>query len=177
MADRGVTITSLPLVSNATANDILVIVRNPSSSGNTSRITFKNVFSSVDSNVIPTTNSTYNLGTSTKQWGNVFVSTVRSGGNVTITSVGNTWTFGSNGTLTFPDNTVQTTAFSTNTSYVLSNDQTFSGNVTISGLLSSPLTTKANTATGTAGQISWDANYIYVCVATNTWKRATLNVY
>jgi hypothetical protein len=87
----------------------------------------------VDSNVIPTTNSTYNLGTSTKQWGNVFVSTVRSGGNVTITSVGNTWAFGSNGTLTFPDNTVQTTAFSTNTSYVLSNDQTFSGNVTISG--------------------------------------------
>jgi len=26
-----------------------------------------------------------------------------------------------------------------------------------------------------AGQISWDTNYIYVCTAANTWKRATLS--
>lgn len=30
------------------------------------------------------------------------------------------------------------------------------------------------TATGTTGEIRIDANYIYVCVATNTWKRAAL---
>ena len=30
------------------------------------------------------------------------------------------------------------------------------------------------TATGTQGQIAWDANYVYVCVATNTWKRTAL---
>lgn len=29
-------------------------------------------------------------------------------------------------------------------------------------------------ATGTAGTILWDANYVYVCVATNTWKRAAI---
>ena len=29
-------------------------------------------------------------------------------------------------------------------------------------------------ATGDAGEIRWDANYIYVCVGTNTWKRAAL---
>ena len=29
-------------------------------------------------------------------------------------------------------------------------------------------------ATGVAGQICWDSNYIYVCTATNTWKRAAL---
>jgi len=29
-------------------------------------------------------------------------------------------------------------------------------------------------ATGNAGTICWDANYIYVCTATNTWKRAAL---
>ena len=29
-------------------------------------------------------------------------------------------------------------------------------------------------ATGDAGQICWDTNYIYVCTATNTWKRAAL---
>lgn len=30
------------------------------------------------------------------------------------------------------------------------------------------------TAAGTAGQIAWDANYIYVCVAANTWKRVAI---
>jgi hypothetical protein len=30
------------------------------------------------------------------------------------------------------------------------------------------------TATGTTGQIAWDANYIYVCTATNTWKRTAI---
>lgn len=30
------------------------------------------------------------------------------------------------------------------------------------------------TDTGTAGEICWDANYIYVCTATNTWKRTAI---
>ena len=30
------------------------------------------------------------------------------------------------------------------------------------------------TATGTAGEICWDADYIYVCVATNSWKRTAI---
>ena len=30
------------------------------------------------------------------------------------------------------------------------------------------------TATGTAGEICWDADYIYVCTATNTWKRSAI---
>jgi len=30
------------------------------------------------------------------------------------------------------------------------------------------------TDTGSAGEICWDANYIYVCTATNTWKRTAL---
>ena len=29
-------------------------------------------------------------------------------------------------------------------------------------------------ATGTQGQVTWDANYIYVCTATNTWKRVAI---
>jgi hypothetical protein len=28
--------------------------------------------------------------------------------------------------------------------------------------------------TGTPGQIAWDANYVYVCVSTNTWRRSAL---
>jgi hypothetical protein len=35
--------------------------------------------------------------------------------------------------------------------------------------------TPANaSATGNAGDICWDANYIYVCVATNSWKRSAI---
>jgi len=29
-------------------------------------------------------------------------------------------------------------------------------------------------AAGNVGDICWDAGYVYVCVATNTWKRAAL---
>ena len=29
-------------------------------------------------------------------------------------------------------------------------------------------------ATGTTGEIAWDADYIYVCTATNTWKRVAI---
>lgn len=33
------------------------------------------------------------------------------------------------------------------------------------------------TATGTTGQIAWDADYVYVCTATNTWKRTALTTW
>jgi hypothetical protein len=33
------------------------------------------------------------------------------------------------------------------------------------------------TATGTAGDICWDTDYVYVCVATNTWKRSPLTTW
>jgi len=32
-------------------------------------------------------------------------------------------------------------------------------------------------ATGTAGTIAWDSSYIYVCTATNTWKRAAISTW
>jgi hypothetical protein len=32
-------------------------------------------------------------------------------------------------------------------------------------------------ANGTAGRIAWDDDYIYVCTATNTWKRAALETW
>ena len=33
------------------------------------------------------------------------------------------------------------------------------------------------TDTGNAGEICWDTNYVYVCVATNTWKRTALSTW
>lgn len=37
-----------------------------------------------------------------------------------------------------------------------------------------PNGTKASTATGTAGQTSYDSTYFYICIATNTWRRVAL---
>jgi hypothetical protein len=48
------------------------------------------------------------------------------------------------------------------------------GVVSVPNGLVIPTGTKATNATGTTGQISYDANYIYICTATNTWKRAPL---
>ena len=35
----------------------------------------------------------------------------------------------------------------------------------------------AANSTGTAGTIAWDGDYVYVCVATDTWKRANLSTW
>lgn len=32
-------------------------------------------------------------------------------------------------------------------------------------------------ASGQAGQIAWDSNYLYICVATNTWKRVAISTW
>ena len=32
-------------------------------------------------------------------------------------------------------------------------------------------------ASGTAGTITWDADYVYVCTATNTWKRVAISTW
>ena len=39
------------------------------------------------------------------------------------------------------------------------------------------LTPASATAAGTAGEVAWDANYIYVCIATNTWKRVAIGTW
>jgi hypothetical protein len=37
-----------------------------------------------------------------------------------------------------------------------------------------PFETKTGTSTGTQGQVSFDASYLYLCTATNVWKRVAL---
>jgi hypothetical protein len=54
---------------------------------------------------------------------------------------------------------------------------TFSNsNVTIGGnlIVSNTYVPTANNSAGTAGQIAWDSGYVYICIATNTWKRANI---
>lgn len=54
----------------------------------------------------------------------------------------------------------------------IENDQStkFFGNVVMT-----PSTPSGPTAVGTAGQFAIDSNYIYVCVATNSWKRVAIS--
>lgn len=51
-------------------------------------------------------------------------------------------------------------------------------NVTLGSRPILPTHTPASaTATGTAGEVAWDANYIYVCTAANTWKRVAISTW
>ncbi len=38
-------------------------------------------------------------------------------------------------------------------------------------------TPASSSATGTTGEIQWDANYIYVCIGTNIWKRVAISTW
>jgi hypothetical protein len=53
---------------------------------------------------------------------------------------------------------------------VTSTAATFAGTV-IHTLSATPASASA---TGTVGTMSWDASYIYICTATNTWKRVAI---
>jgi hypothetical protein len=58
--------------------------------------------------------------------------------------------------------------------------ETTTSGITVSGSninLSTSNTPASATATGTTGDIRWDADYIYVCVATNTWKRSAISTW
>jgi hypothetical protein len=53
-----------------------------------------------------------------------------------------------------------------------------SGYTTIDAQLRAQGTAPANaTATGTAGDVRYDTDYVYICTATNTWKRAALTTW
>jgi len=43
--------------------------------------------------------------------------------------------------------------------------------------VTTPTVPASASATGTAGDIAWDADYIYVCTATDTWKRVAITTW
>ena len=43
--------------------------------------------------------------------------------------------------------------------------------------IATPQTPTGRSASGTQGDIAWDADYIYVCVATNFWKRTAISAW
>lgn len=55
---------------------------------------------------------------------------------------------------------------------------TLDQNVAVSGNLTLATQTPASAgAAGTAGTITWDSSYIYICTATNTWKRVAISTW
>jgi Collagen triple helix repeat (20 copies) len=76
------------------------------------------------------------------------------------------------GDLTFtPTNTARFTIDSVSVKEVTG------GNLTLSGTLRQPTskTPSSASATGVVGEFAWDADYIYICTATNTWKRTAIS--
>ena len=82
----------------------------------------------------------------------------------------------------FKDATEPTTTISGGATYadvevggVTASSGNFSGS--LAGKLQiQSVTAPANaSSTGTAGQIAYDSNYFYVCIATNSWKRVAIN--
>jgi hypothetical protein len=49
--------------------------------------------------------------------------------------------------------------------------------VTASSLIVSSATPASAGSTGTAGMIAWDASFVYICTAMNTWKRAAISTW
>jgi hypothetical protein len=52
---------------------------------------------------------------------------------------------------------------------------TIAGAFTVTGnTIIASATPASSSASGTAGQISWDSNYVYICISSNTWKRVAI---
>ena len=110
---------------------------------------------SFGSNYVLTANSqNYNTAVSMTDGGGVAITSVNTG--VQVTSGANVWLFNTTGSLTFPDSTVQTTAYPG------------SNNIPINWT-TAPV---SNTSLGTPGQAAYDnTGDMFVCVAANTWAR------
>ena len=62
----------------------------------------------------------------------------------------------------------------------IAGDLTVTGNISTSGdniNIANNNTPVTASAPGVKGDIRWDTSYIYVCVATNTWKRSLLSTW
>lgn len=115
-----------------------------------------------------------NASTSSTSTVAVRASTGNIEGNATIRSTGiNVPTSGSGCEL----------AFFSGSGYIVSYNRTssaalpftiLSSSTTLGGTTNVPGT---SSAAGSVGQIAWDASYIYVCVATNSWRRVALSTF
>ena len=99
-------------------------------------------------------------------------------------------TFGNNPSfhIDYADGTKRFSAAESGESYLYYNDSeklaTATGGVSVTGVtdtdqlrVTTPTVPSSASDTGTAGDIAWDADYIYVCTATDTWKRVAISTW
>ena len=91
------------------------------------------------------------------------------GGNYSGTSYSQEINFYSAGTLDYTGRTIWV-----DVSGITRTNTLLADNIELTSLNTAPA---SSSDTGTAGQIKITNGYIYVCVATNTWKRATLSTF
>lgn len=197
MVDRAKKLTELATATSVVNNDIIVIVANTSGTATTKQITVNNFMKSAPynvntmtvSNLTVTSNLTVNNALSVSGdltlYSNVYFGTTEDNASMLIHvhgtlhsnliphtpnnyQLGNTtnqWLRLCVGGLTLGDNTIAASnsglAITANSAQVA-----FRGNA--------PATASSN---GTLGDIAFDSNYLYYCVANNTWKRAALSTW
>jgi hypothetical protein len=125
-------------------------------------------------NIVPNSSNIRNLGSSTQRWSTVYAQylDVTNGsiysGDLSVT--GNLTA----ATVTTPELTVNMISSDDSTVVKIQDGVEVDGDMLVNGTIGATPQTKASNAVGTAGQICWDANYIYVCTATDVWKRVLL---
>jgi cytoskeletal protein CcmA (bactofilin family) len=119
-----------------------------------------------------TTAGNLTVGGTVQSTGNVIVARLISIGNVSGTN------FSANGNAVVTGNVLSSgniTAINlvANSSINTQNANVFN-TLSVAGGIKQNQFTKLGNSTGQPGQIVWDTNYIYVCTATNVWKRVAL---
>ena len=105
----------------------------------------------------------------------VTANTVTTNAQPNITSVGTLTTLTVNGNVTA--NTITTSGAGgdiAGANLIATISLSASGNVTVGNLQLTASSSPTSSSPGVVGQLAWDTNYIYVCIAPNTWARSAL---
>lgn len=160
----GITGSSVSVTGNITGGNIIGTVV-----GNISNAVYATTAGTVTTNAQPNITSVGTLTTLSVTGNIATVGLIR---GLTVQATGNL--VGGNANISTSVNTQSVNAANVSAGNISATRITTTGNVSVGNTLSSLPQTKASNATGTTGQICWDSNYIYVCTATDTWKRASL---
>jgi len=144
-------------------------------------IAISNIAIKHSGDITPSVSNSYNLGAQSTPYNTIYTRIIRDLTQISYRSDNQGWFNNSN--------TQVGKLFANSGNWVLQNGGTFtddavnrlqvSGSIKATQFRLSALNTApaSATATGVLGEIRYDANFMYVCVATNTWKRSALTTW
>lgn len=181
MADRAKKVSELTAAASAANTDYMVVVANTSGTAVTKRITVSNY---VNTAILPIvgvyhSNTTQTIRSANGQGVNIIsnnFSQIHYNPSVTASDSDtndSSWAYvtsGGFGAEAFTSATFKSGVYAQTDGVVVlksgAKEFRFSNSVPASA-----------SSTGSVGQIAYDSDYIYICVATNTWKRASLTTW